>query len=233
MTFEVSNPTNNRLGIRAVILDFGEVLCRTPSPENIQKISAIFKLDPQTFLPNYLRGRASYDRGDVQPSEYWNAFAEDAGVEIDDPTIEQLRQMDLDLWSRIDDEMIAWLEQIHSAGFKTAILSNMPTDMADHVRRTYQWIDYFDHHIFSGEVRSVKPEPEIYEHCIAALKVQPSEALFIDDRDENLEQARAIGCRTIRYQSVPQLRAELQTLGFTILPASPNPSKLGQRQPRL
>ncbi|MGA7622830.1 MAG: HAD family phosphatase [Candidatus Acidiferrales bacterium] len=217
----VRNGTDNRQGIHAVILDFGEVLCRTPSPENIKKIADIFKLDPQTFLPNYLQGRGPYDRGDVQPSEYWTAFAEDAGMEIDDPTIEQLRRLDLDLWSRIDDEMIAWLEQIHSAGFKTAILSNMPTDMATHVRRTYPWIDYFDHHIFSGEVRSVKPEPEIYEHCIAALKVQPPEALFIDDRDENLEQARAVGIRTIRYQSVPQLRAELQTLGFPVLPRGP------------
>jgi len=217
---DARTPIMNRPGIRAVILDFGEVLCRTPSPENISKMAAIFKLDPHAFLPNYLKGRGSYDRGDLLPGEYWNAFAQDSGVEIDDPTVEQLRQLDLDLWSRIDDEMISWLELIHNAGFKTAILSNMPTDMADHVRRTYQWIDYFDHHIFSGEVRRVKPEPEIYEHCIAALKVQPSEALFIDDRDENLEQARAIGIRTIRYQSVPQLRAELQVLGFPILPAS-------------
>jgi putative hydrolase of the HAD superfamily len=218
MGFENPIPAANLSGIRAVILDFGEVLCRTPSLDNIQKIADVFKLDPHTFLPAYLKGRGPYDRGDIEASEYWNTFAEDAGVEIDDPMIDQLRQWDLDLWSRIDDQMISWLEQIHTAGFKTAILSNMPSDMAEHVRKTYQWIDYFDHHLFSGEVRRVKPEPEIYEHCITALKVQPSEALFIDDRDENLQQARVIGIRTIRYQSVPQLRAELKALGFPVLP---------------
>ncbi len=95
------------------------------------------------------------------------------------------------MWSDINDAMVLWVQQLHAAGFKTAILSNMPTDMATHVRNNFAWISHFDHHIFSGEVRSVKPEPAIYQHCIDALGVQPSEALFIDDRDVNLEQARA------------------------------------------
>ena len=99
----------------------------------------------------------------------------------------------------------------------------MPTDMATHVRNNFAWISHFDHHIFSGEVRSVKPEPAIYQHCIDALGVQPSEALFIDDRDVNLEQARAAGIRGIRFQSVEQLRKDLQALDFTILPQQSEP----------
>jgi putative hydrolase of the HAD superfamily len=119
--------------------------------------------------------------------------------------------------------MILWVQQLHAAGFKTAILSNMPTDMAAHVRKNFAWISHFDHHIFSAEVRSVKPEAAIYQHCINELGVQPSEALFIDDRDVNLEQARAEGIHGIRFQSVAQLRNDLQAFGFTILP---QPSEL-------
>jgi FMN phosphatase YigB (HAD superfamily) len=86
------------------------------------------------------------------------------------------------------------------------------------VRKPFSWLRHFDQHIFSGEVRSVKPEPAIYEHCISVLGVHPSEALFIDDRDVNLEPARAAGIRGIRFQSVEQLREDLQALGFPILP---------------
>ena len=64
----------------------------------------------------------------------------------------------------------------------------------------------------------MKPEPGIYQHCISAVGVKPAEALFIDDRDENLNQARIAGIRTLRFQSIPQLREDLQALGFTILP---------------
>jgi putative hydrolase of the HAD superfamily len=204
--------------IRAVILDYGEVLCHLPSTETIERLASIFQMDPRTFLPIYLETRAPYDRGDLLPGEYWRKFAAQAGVEIAADTIEQARQLDLELWSHVNDAMILWVQQLHAAGFKTAILSNMPTDMATHMRENFAWFSHFDQQIFSGEVRSVKPEPEIYRHCIEVLGVQPSEALFIDDREVNLDQARAAGIRGIRFQSVEQLRKELQALGFTILP---------------
>lgn len=218
MAPDTDSPVAKPPVIRAVILDFGEVLCHLPSTETIERLASLFQMDPRTFLPIYLETRAPYDRGDLLASEYWQKFAEQAGVKITANAIEQARQLDLELWSHINDAMILWVQRLHAAGFKTAILSNMPTDMATHVRSNFEWISHFDHHIFSGEVRSVKPEPEIYQHCIDALGVQPSEALFIDDRDVNLEQARAAGIRGIRFQSVEQLREDLQALGFTILP---------------
>jgi putative hydrolase of the HAD superfamily len=204
--------------IRAVILDYGEVLCHLPSTDTIERLAAIFQMDPRTFLPIYLQTRAPYDRGDLLPSEYWQKFAAQAGVKIAADTIEQACQLDLELWSDLNDAMILWVQQLHAAGFKTAILSNMPADMATHMRKNFAWLSHFDHHIFSGEVRSVKPEPAIYQHCIDALGVQPATALFIDDREINLEQARAAGIHTIRFQSVGQLREALQALGFAILP---------------
>ena len=39
----------------------------------------------------------------------------------------------------------------------------------------------------------IKPEAEIYHDAIAGLGVEPDEALFLDDRPENVEGARAVG----------------------------------------
>jgi putative hydrolase of the HAD superfamily len=122
------------------------------------------------------------------------------------------------MWCQHNKPMIRWVEEIHSAGFTTAIMSNMPLDLVAHLRTNFPWIGHFDHHIFSAEARSVKPEPAIYQRSIDALAVNPAEILFIDDRDENLIQARVAGIRTVRFQSIPQLREDLQALGFTILP---------------
>jgi putative hydrolase of the HAD superfamily len=204
--------------IRAIILDFGEVLCHLPTPEAVAPLARMFQMDSQTFFPIYLQSRGPYDRGDLLAADYWEQFAAQHGVKLGHREIEQARQIDLDLWSQINETMIRWLEQIHAAGFKTAILSNMPLDMVSHVRKNFAWVNHFDHHVFSAEVRSIKPEPAIYQHCLAALAVKPSEALFIDDRDVNLEQARAAGIRSIRFDSVEQLRRDLHSLGFTILP---------------
>jgi putative hydrolase of the HAD superfamily len=212
------NRRTNPQNIRAIIFDYGEVLCHIVTPEAITRMASIFQIDPKNFLPIYQQTRGPYDRGDVEPHDYWHKFATQAGVKIDAPTIEHVRQLDLDQWSEINKPMVLWLEKIHNAGYKTAILSNMPTDMVVHVRKNFPWIKHFDHQIFSAEARSIKPEPEIYERCIQALGVKPQEALFIDDREENLEQARKIGIRGIRFQSAEHLRGKLQALGFTILP---------------
>ncbi|MFZ0580174.1 MAG: HAD family phosphatase [Candidatus Acidiferrales bacterium] len=215
----VETPTvNNPPEIRAVILDFGEVLCHLPTPEAVAPLARMFQMDSQTFFPIYLQSRGPYDRGDLLPAEYWEQFATQHGVKLDANAVEQARRIDLDLWSQINEVMIRWLQQIHAAGFKTAILSNMPLDMVSHVRNNFAWVNHFDHHIFSAEVRSIKPEPAIYQHCLDALAVQPSEALFIDDRDVNLQEARTAGIRTIRFDSVEQLRRDLRSLGFAILP---------------
>jgi putative hydrolase of the HAD superfamily len=218
MSAKGHSPAGKLPEIRAVILDYGEVLCHLPSTNAIERLAAMFQMDPRTFLPSYLQTRAPYDRGDLLPSEYWQNFATQAGVKLAPDAIEQARQLDLELWSDLNDAMILWVRQLNAAGFKTAILSNMPADMAAHMRKNFAWLSHFDHHIFSGEVRSVKPEPAIYQHCLDALGVQPAAALFIDDREINLEQARAAGIHTIRFESVDQLRNDLQALGFTILP---------------
>jgi putative hydrolase of the HAD superfamily len=204
-----------------VILDYGEVLCHLPTPEHIEVLASIFQVDPQGFLPMYLKTRIPYDRGDLLPGAYWQKFAQQAGVTVDEKVIKQLRQVDKEMWSRPNEPMIRWLQRIHAGGFKTAILSNMPTDMADHVRETFPWLAEFDQHIFSAEVRSAKPEPAIYRHAIEGLGVAPPEALFIDDREENVAGARAIGIRGIRYRSVEQLREDLRAIGFPILPELP------------
>jgi len=215
-----SNPQRSERPIRGVILDYGEVLCSRPSPEAIAEMAGIFGIEEDRFLPIYRSSRNPYDRGDLSPHDYWTEFARRAGVTIHEHQIGNLRRLDMGMWSDVNKEMTEWLARVHSHGVETAILSNMQTDMAAHVRNSFGWLRHFDHQVFSCEVRSVKPDSFIYEHTLSLLKIPPSEALFIDDREENIHAARAAGIIGIIFESVSHLRGELQKLGFPILPAS-------------
>ena len=124
------------------------------------------------------------------------------------------------MWSNVNQEMTEWLARIHSRGIKTAILSNMQTDMAAHVRKNFAWLSHVDHQIFSCELRAIKPDPVIYRHSLSLLRIAPSETIFVDDREENIQAARAAGIQGILFESVSQLRKDLQELGFSILPGS-------------
>jgi len=214
----------SRLGspqtISSVILDYGEVLCSRPSSEALAEMAGIFGIDDDKFLPIYRSSRNPYDRGDLTAHDYWVEFARRARVTIDSHQIEKLRRLDVGMWSNVDQEMTEWLADIHSRGIKTAILSNMQTDMAAYVRKNFAWLSHIDHQVFSCEVRAIKPDPEIYRHTLSMLKTAPSEALFVDDREENIQAARAAGVHGILFESVAQLRQDLKELGFPILPGS-------------
>ena len=206
--------------ISAVILDYGEVLCWRPSSEALVEMAGIFGIDEDRFLPIYRSSRNPYDRGDLTAHDYWVEFARRARVTIDSHQIEKLRRLDVGMWSNVDQEMTEWLARIHSRGFRTTILSNMQTDMAAHVRNNFAWLRHIDHQVFSCEVRSIKPDPVIYQHALSRLKISPAEVLFVDDREENIQAGRAAGIRGILFESVAKFRRDLEELGFPILPVS-------------
>lgn len=203
---------------RAVILDYGAVLCHEPLPHEIEFVSRVFRVSPTEFPALYAGPRGDYDRGDVSTAEYWTSVARKAGVELTPDLIDRLSRMDREMWSRANTEMTQWLAALRPAGYRTALLSNMQLDMIAHVRAIFPWLNGFDHQVFSAEVRSIKPDPAIYRHCLDRLGVQPAEAIFIDDRDENVIAARSLGIAAFRYQSVAKLRRDLESAGFRHLP---------------
>jgi putative hydrolase of the HAD superfamily len=203
---------------KAVIFDYGEVLCHPPSASEIESIANMFDLSREKFRALWIKNRDQFDRGDISSEVYWRKFAEDAGRPIDEEVLRDLAERDVAMWSAVNPEMIAWIEELWKAGIKTAVLSNMHADMADYARRNFRWLAGLNCVTLSAEVRAIKPHPEIYEHCLRGLKTSPAETLFIDDREVNVKAAEAMGIHGIQFKSLPQLRQELEAEGFPVLP---------------
>ena len=206
--------------IRAIILDYGEVLCLKPTEQQIFRMADLFGIGSPQFQTLYEKNRQAYDRGDLSPDRYWFAFADEPGVHLAANKIPLLRAWDVEMWSNTNPVMIAWLEALQKSGVRTALLSNMHADMVAKVRNEFDWIRKFDCAVFSHEVRLAKPELRIYQHCLEALGTNARETLFIDDREVNITAARTIGLAAVRFASVPQLRAELERLEFRVLPSA-------------
>jgi putative hydrolase of the HAD superfamily len=206
-------------GFRAVILDYGAVLSHQPFPHEIARMSRALGVTPEQFPRFYAHARDDYDRGDLTRTQYWESVAREAGVELTPDVIDALGQWDKDMWSRANTEMTAWLASLRAAGYKTALLSNMQTDMIAHVRAKFPWLKDFDQQIFSAEVRLIKPDPALYRRALEKLGAEASETIFIDDREENVAGARAVGMTAFRFRSLPELRRDLESAGFRHLPS--------------
>lgn len=216
MTTEAEKKPSSQL--KAIIFDYGEVLCFPPTTSEIARMADVFGVDPDQFRRLYEKNRLAYDRGDLEAEDYWAAFAADTGTTLTPDQVKKLRAWDTEMWSKLNPVMLEWLAALQNAGIKTAILSNMQFDMVNHVRRSFPWVGKVHHAVFSHEVRLAKPEPEIYHHCLRGLGTVPHETLFIDDRQRNVKAAEALGIQTVHMKSVAQLRAELDARGFAILP---------------
>ena len=206
--------------IRAVILDFGLVLCHAPSNAHLDRVSNVFGIDHRTFWRLYDKNRLALDRGDLNPDEYWTAFAKDAGLAAapDAATLTNLKLWDIEMWLALNDPMLDWVERLHSAGYKLALLSNLHQSFANHLRDHAAWLHHFHVQVFSAEVRRVKPEPEIYGHVLEKLGIPSNETIFIDDRQTNIEAGCREGIRSFLYTTVHQLRSDLASISFEPLP---------------
>ena len=58
-----------------------------------------------------------------------------------------------------------------------------------------------------------KPDEAIYRLALQVTQRSPSECVFIDDREVNLECPRELGLHTILFQNATQLRSDLRAQG--------------------
>jgi len=81
----------------------------------------------------------------------------------------------------------------------------------DKVHKRHDFFKGFDGITVSAHVKSVKPEPEIYQKVLEDHHLVPEECLFIDDKDENVT---ACPFDAVVCSDHALLKAELQRRGI-------------------
>jgi putative hydrolase of the HAD superfamily len=195
-----------RIQPSAIIFDYGNVLCQPQPLADREAMASLLNLPLEHFDELSWRVRLAYDEAAVDARMYWNSVAQ----RVLTPTeIAKLTEIDNQSWSHPDPVMPSWAHQLRAAGLRTAILSNMPLPVRQHLD-SVDWLPEFDQRTFSCDVRLAKPGREIYELCLRGLRVQPSAALFLDDRAENIRAAEALGIHSILFTTPADLASTLQ-----------------------
>lgn len=207
------NPSQLPSPIRAVILDYGDVISQPPDPTTMAAMARMFALPAERFRHLYGALRHDYDRGDLNARGYWTEIGRAAGVELNASQVEELREADVAMWSRLNLSVLRWAGQLRSSGMKTAVLSNMHDDMVQKIRKDPMWAENFDCLTLSSAIRIAKPDAGIFRHCLQCLDVAPSEALFVDDREQNVRAAQELGIRGIVAGSPNELRRQFDAVG--------------------
>src|ERR1019366_3914593 len=161
-----TDQSHSALPIRAVILDYGDVISQPPDPAAISAMAAMFGLAEDRFRQLYASLRHAYDRGDISAHQYWTEMARTAGAELSASQVEHLREIDLAMWSRLNPSVLHWARRLRSTGIKTAVLSNMHDDMVQKIRKDPKWAETFDCLTLSSAVHMAKPDAGIFTYCL-------------------------------------------------------------------
>ncbi|MDF0514710.1 HAD family phosphatase [Agromyces sp. H3Y2-19a] len=186
------------LSPRVVVFDYGEVISREPSGADRAALLARAGVEPGSgtatgaFWSAYWAHRDGLDRGTTSIADYWRAVALDLGVEWSEIDVHELWAIDHRGWLSVDPGTLAVVHALAAGGTRLALLSNAGADYAGWLRHG-SFAPLFERVFVSGELRLVKPDAEIYEHVIDELGIQASDLLFVDNKSENVEGARAVG----------------------------------------
>ena len=94
------------------------------------------------------------------------------------------------------------LSYIRNKGYKLYYLSNICSQFINegydypHIKKL---LDYFDGGVISGPLHIVKPDKEIYDHLFTKYDINPSDALYIDDNENNIKAGKVVGLNTYLF----------------------------------
>jgi 2-haloacid dehalogenase len=94
--------------------------------------------------------------------------------------------------------------------YKFYALTNWSAETFPVALDRYEFLHWFEGILVSGAEGVRKPFPRFYELALQRFGLHPSETIFIDDNGRNVEAARALGIKSIHFQSAEQLTAALR-----------------------
>jgi putative hydrolase of the HAD superfamily len=208
--------------IKAVISDFGGVLT-TPLLNSFGAIQDDIGIDAGA-LGRAMQRIAERDgehplyeleRGRISENEFLGALRRELTIDLGHES-ELHRFADIYFEALdVNEPMIGVMRSMRSRGYRMALLTNNVREWEPHWRAMVPVDEIFEVIVDSGFVGMRKPEPEIYELTVERLGdgVGPSDCLFIDDVEVNIDAARDLGMRAVHFrdneQAIPEIEAEL------------------------
>jgi HAD superfamily hydrolase (TIGR01509 family) len=196
--------------IQAIVFDIGRVLVGIDIPRGVRRLAQAagvgeFEAEFALFGPHY----REFARGRLGPAGFHEAVCRAIGAPMG---YEQFREAWCDMFAEMPqmEPLVAAL----SHSYPLYLCSNTDPLHYAHVREQSPILGYARGAVLSYEVGHEKPAPEIYRELLARFGLSAQATLFIDDREENVAGALALGLSGLVFEGAEELRADLVEMGL-------------------
>ncbi len=197
---------------RAVLFDIGNVIVRW---------------DPRTLYSKIFHDPAERDRFLAEVCTLAWHIEHDRGRPMAEGVAEKIAQFPehaeaiaawQDRWPEMFDgpipETVQAIEDLHARGVPLYGLTNMSSETFAGTIAMSPAFGRLRDIVVSGDEGVIKPDPRIYAIACARAGLAPSDFLFIDDSQANVDGARAVGMDAHLFDDPAALRPALQARGL-------------------
>lgn len=98
--------------------------------------------------------------------------------------------------------------------YRIGLLSNFPEGWLQEILKEENIKGLFDAVTISSEIHVAKPDKKIFLDIFDKLNLSAEEAIFIDDKTENVKKAEKIGMKSLLFVSYEKLNSDLRDLAI-------------------
>lgn len=135
------------------------------------------------------------------------------------PEYENLIRMYYGRWEEMLGEAIDGtvkiLKQVINE-YQVVALTNWSNETFPIALQRFEFLQWFEGIVVSGEEKMRKPFAEIYELTLQRFQLNPNETIFIDDSLRNIKAAEKLGINGIHFKNPNQLKEELKNYNIEL-----------------
>ncbi len=205
-----SGPRNDG-GVRAFLFDVGNVLFRFDHMRAAAQITNGTQASPQALFQLFFESPlvVDHDEGRISTEEFFVRLRREIGLNLPYGRF-------LEVWNDIftEDRQMTALAGRLAERYPCYLISNTNPAHFGFLRARFPILDRFRGSVLSYEVGHLKPHPAIYRRALELAGLPAGEILYVDDRADLIEAARALGFQVHRFEDADRLRGELTERGL-------------------
>ncbi len=202
---------NSKPEIKAVIFDLGGVVIDWNNDIIYSYIAERFGFEFEEVKKKVKALGPSLCKGLIDEREFWTRIFDSYNMPLPDDWkdlwLKKLREK-----ARLDKGVAAIIQTLKKNGYRLAMITNTEPSH-DEWSEEIGWYNPFEVVVVSYKEKMRKPEREIYDLALQRIGLKGSECIFIDNKQEHVDGAKAAGINAILFKNAEQLKEELKGYG--------------------
>jgi putative hydrolase of the HAD superfamily len=202
------------MDIKTAFFDIGGVLGTNGwDREHRKEASRLFGLDHEEYTRRHEETVPAFEEGLITLDQYLDRTV---FVRPRSFTPEDFKRFMYTRSESFPDSLAVARALAESGQTRMCVASNESDELSRYRDRLFGLTEIFDTFLASCWIGVRKPAAIFYERILAITETRAEQSIFVDDREENLVAARALGFSIIHFQSAEQLRRELVAAGLEL-----------------